>query len=120
MPLLTFMPRLILLLMCVSLLGCSLASHQTSFDIKVTATICMTMVQVMKDNEAGVNGLDNPRSVKISPDGTQVVVASGDKNALATFDIDDDFTLSFNRVINNNSHGVEGLEGASQIAFLPS
>jgi len=74
----------------------------------------------MHDNEAGVDGLDNPRSAKISPDGTQVFVASGDKNSLAIFDIVDDFTLRFNRMININSHDVEGLDGASQIAFLPS
>ncbi len=122
MPLIVFIPRLLPLLACAALLGCSLASYEARLDNKVTATmtVTMTMVQVLVDNEAGVDGLDNPRSVKISPDGTHAVVASGDDNSLAIFDINDDFSLSFNRVFKNNTHDVTGLEGASQIAFLPN
>ncbi|ABV37391.1 hypothetical protein Ssed_2784 [Shewanella sediminis HAW-EB3] len=120
MPLIKLIQRLLPLLVCASLFGCSLTSHSTSSDSKLTATIPTTMVQVLIDNEACIDGLDNPRAVKISPDGTHAVVASGDDNSLAIFDIDDDFTLSFNRVFRNNSYGVTGLEGASQVAFLPS
>ncbi|WP_185826799.1 beta-propeller fold lactonase family protein [Shewanella canadensis] len=120
MPLIKLIQRLSPLLVCASLLGCSLASHETRSDSKLTATMTMTMVQVLIDNEAGVDGLDNPRAVKISPDGTHAAVVSGDDNSMAIFDIDDDFTLTFNRVFKNNIYGVTGLEGASQLAFLPS
>lgn len=110
------------LLVCASLLGCTYTSHDKSSVNKLTTTTAMTatIVQVLTDNEAGVDGLDNPRAVKISPDGTHAAVVSGDDNSLAIFDIDDDFTLSFNRVFKNNTYGVIGLEGASQVAFHPS
>ncbi|RTR32192.1 beta-propeller fold lactonase family protein [Shewanella atlantica] len=122
MPSVKLILRLSALLACASLLGCA-APREASSDNKLTATIAtttaVTVMQVLTDNEAGVDGLDNPRAVKISPDGTYAVVASGDDNSLAIFDINDDFSLSFNRVFKNNTHGVSGLEGASQIAFLP-
>ncbi|WP_299789551.1 beta-propeller fold lactonase family protein [uncultured Shewanella sp.] len=119
MPSIKFISSILPLLMCLVLSGCSHSIHEVNSENKFTASKVMTLVQVLKDNEAGVDGLDNPRSVRVSPDGTHVAVVSGDDNSLAIFDISDDFNLSFNRVFKNNTPGITGLEGASQVAFLP-
>jgi len=67
--------------------------------------------QVLEDNQLGVDGLGGARVSELTPDGTQVVVVSGDDNSLATFNVDSDFKLSFNQVFKNNST-IDGLEGA--------
>jgi len=67
--------------------------------------------QVLEDNQLGVDGLGGARVAELTPDGTQVVVVSGDDNSLATFNVDSDFKLSFNQVFKNNSR-IDGLEGA--------
>lgn len=78
-----------------------------------------TLVQVLKDSVDGVDGLDNPRSVSITPDGTLLFLTSGDDNAVAIFDISDNFQLSFRQVFRNDDPNVQGLEGASSVTFLP-
>jgi 6-phosphogluconolactonase (cycloisomerase 2 family) len=78
----------------------------------------LVLVQVLKDGIDGVDGLDNPRFVKISTDNTQLFVASGDDNSFAVFTIDDEFTVSFNQVFKNSDPDIKGLEGASSVAFI--
>jgi 6-phosphogluconolactonase (cycloisomerase 2 family) len=78
----------------------------------------LVLVQVLKDGIDGVDGLDNPRFVKISTDNTQLFVASGDDNSFAIFTIDDEFTVSFNQVFKNSDPDIKGLEGASSVAFI--
>ncbi|MCJ8321235.1 MAG: lactonase family protein [Colwellia sp.] len=74
--------------------------------------------QVLEDNELGVDGLGGARIAELTPDGSQLLVASGDDNSLAIFDIDSDFKLSFNRVFVNNST-IDGLDGAVSLAISP-
>ena len=81
------------------------------------AGIKLELIQVVRDNENGVDGLDNPRAVKISPDGKTLLVASGDDNALAVFKVYPNFSVSYQYSFRNDDPEISGLEGASQVVF---
>jgi len=67
--------------------------------------------QVLEDNKLGVDGLGGARVAELTPNGRQILVASGDDNSLAIFNVDSDFKLSFKEVFKNNLT-IDGLDGA--------
>ncbi|BBN83757.1 hypothetical protein PA25_37420 [Pseudoalteromonas sp. A25] len=75
----------------------------------------MLVIQKFKDGVAGIDGLDNPRSVKRSKDGKFVFVVSGDDNALASFKVTSDGLLQpLGFLKSTPSKGIY-LEGASSV-----
>lgn len=76
----------------------------------------LTKIQLLQDNVNGVDGLDNPRIARISPDGSQVLVVSADDDALTIFDLDEDFMLTFRKRFKNNT-GISGFRGATKVAL---
>lgn len=83
-----------------------------------STTKSLTLLQILQDDMNGVDGLGNPRSVKVLPDNSKMLVSSGDDNAFAVFNADANFNLTFSQVFKNNSNGINGLEGASGVTFL--
>ena len=79
-------------------------------------TMHLTKIQLLQDNVNGVDGLDNPRIARVSPDGSQVLVASADDDALAVFDLDENFILTFRTLFKNNAD-ISGLTGATKVVF---
>jgi len=78
----------------------------------------LKLIQIVKDDINGVDGLGNPRAIKVSSDNSKVFVSSGDDNALAIFNLDSDFNLTFSKVFKNSSPSINGLEGASGVISL--
>lgn len=81
-------------------------------------TDSLQLIQILKDDIDGVDGLGNPRNVKVLTDNSRVFVSSGDDNAFAIFNLDNDFYLTLSEVFKNSSVNVSGLEGASGVAYL--
>jgi DNA-binding beta-propeller fold protein YncE len=78
----------------------------------------LQLTQILKDDDKGVDGLGNPRRVQVILDNSKVFVSSGDDNALAIFNVDHNFNLTFSQIFRNSSDNINGLEGASGIAYL--
>ena len=78
----------------------------------------LELIQVLNDDINGVDGLGNPRSVKVLANNSQVFVSSADDNAFAVFDVDNDFSLTFSQVFKNAAADIAGLEGASGLVYL--
>lgn len=77
--------------------------------------------QVLQDGKTSHNGvisdgLDNARFAAITSDNSTVLIVSADDNALAQYEIDDNFQLSFKQKIENNSL-IDGLIGASDVVI---
>jgi 6-phosphogluconolactonase (cycloisomerase 2 family) len=78
----------------------------------------LTFLQVLKDGDSGVDGLDGASSVTVSADGKSVYVASFYDDAVAMLGRDlNDGQLTFLQVIKDgdNSGGVDGLDGARSV-----
>jgi 6-phosphogluconolactonase (cycloisomerase 2 family) len=84
--------------------------------ISPVKTMQLTKIQLLQDNVNGVDGLDNPRIARVSPDGLQVLVVSADDDALAIFDLDENLLLTF-RTIFKNDADVSGLTGATKVVL---
>ncbi|WP_405632348.1 beta-propeller fold lactonase family protein [Pseudoalteromonas sp. Ld20] len=78
----------------------------------------LQLIQILKDDVNDVDGLGNPRSVKVLSDNSKVFVSSGDDNALAVFNLDENFNLTFSQVFKNASTNINGLEGASGVTYF--
>ncbi|WP_404340185.1 beta-propeller fold lactonase family protein [Pseudoalteromonas mariniglutinosa] len=90
-----------------------------NFNVANASTIeDLQLVQILKDDVNGVDGLGNPRSVKVLSDNSKVFVSSGDDNALAIFNLDKNFNLTFSQVFKNASADINGLEGASGVSYF--
>src|SRR5262249_13330541 len=84
------------------------------------ATGVLTQVEVQKDNTSGVDGLDGARAVVVSPDGGQVYVAGNIDDAIAVFHRDAATgALTFVQMLQDNTAGVNGLNGVYQIVVSP-
>lgn len=88
-------------------------------DSTVKAAQSLTLIQVLNDNINGIDGLANPRDIKIKADNTRVFISSGDDNALAIFNADKYFNLTFSQLFKNSPPTLKGLEGASGLTYLP-
>lgn len=81
----------------------------------------LSQVQVLVDQQDGVEGLGGASAVAVSPDGTLVAVAGFGANSLAVFDRNPaDGNLTFLEAHFDGSNGAEGLGGASAVAFSPA
>ena len=77
----------------------------------------LTFVQVHKDTDPGVDGLDQVESVAVSPDGGNVYAAGQDDDAVAVFSRDGSTgELTFVEVHKETDPGVDGLNGAHSVA----
>jgi len=71
-------------------------------------------VSFIQNSSNEINGLDNPRTAVLAPDGKQVFVASADDDALAIFDVDENFTLTLSQIFRNDEV-VSGFVGATRV-----
>ena len=67
----------------------------------------LTFVEMHKDGLSGVDGLDAPYMVKVSPDGNHVYVSATDDNAISVFDRNSSTgALTFNSKVTNSNISV--------------
>ncbi|NTS78469.1 beta-propeller fold lactonase family protein [Catenovulum sp. SM1970] len=76
------------------------------------------LIQILKDDVGGIDGLGNPRSIKVTSDNSMAFVSSGDDNAFAIFSLDNEFSFSFSQIFKNSSADINGLKGASGLIYL--
>jgi len=75
---------------------------------------------VVKDSDAGVDGLDGANSIVVSPDGNYVYVASRADDAIAMFWRNPSSgALTYLGMMKDGVDGVDGLNGARSIAINP-
>ena len=81
----------------------------------------LTFVEAIKDTDAGIDGLDGAKDVTSSPDGKHVYVASGfPDNAVSVFSRDAvTGRLEFVETIKDIERGIDGLDGAYDVATSP-
>jgi DNA-binding beta-propeller fold protein YncE len=85
----------------------------------------LTLVQVLKDADAGVDGLGGAGSVTVSPDGEHVYVAGVFGNEVGVFSRDAASgsptfgELSFIQVLKDGVGGVDGLAAAGSVTVSP-
>ena len=80
----------------------------------------LNFVEAQKDGLGGVQGLDGPRSVAVSPDGAHVYVASVHADAVTAFSRDPATgALTFIDVQTDGVGGVDGLDGAVSVTVSP-
>jgi 6-phosphogluconolactonase (cycloisomerase 2 family) len=84
------------------------------------ATGQLTLVETLRDNGDGVDGLAQPQEVTVSPDGNHVYVAGWGDNALSVFSRDTATgALTFVEIQQNGTDGVDGLSGAISVTVSP-
>jgi 6-phosphogluconolactonase (cycloisomerase 2 family) len=76
----------------------------------------LTYVEVQRDGVGGVDGLDGPRSVAVSPGGEYVYVAGNGEAAVAAFSRDG---ITGRLTFIQARHSQQGLEGAVGVAVSP-
>lgn len=80
----------------------------------------LTFVEAEVDNESGVDGIDAPFDVAISPDGAHVYVPGAADNAIAVFERNaTNGALDFVQVVRDGSGDVDGIRGAFSVAVSP-
>lgn len=80
----------------------------------------LTFVEVQKEGIGGVDGLEGAVAVEVSPDNRHVYVAGSLEDSVAVFSRDSTTgALTFVAVYNDETGGVDGISGASAIAFSP-
>lgn len=77
-------------------------------------------VQVLRDDQGGVDGLSLAQDVALSPDGNQLYVAGQGEDAVAVF-VRNSSTgeLLFNEVQKDGLVGVDGLDGVESVLMTP-
>lgn len=84
------------------------------------ASGAVSQVQVLKDNTAGIDGLANPLSVAVSPDGSKLYVAAAVDGSVAVFSRNPATgMLTQAQVLKSTTSGIGDLAGASAIALSP-
>lgn len=84
------------------------------------ATGALSYLGMVQDGAAGVDGLDGARALAITPDGSQLYVASQLDDALAIFNRSvEDGGLSYLTAYVDGVDGVDGLDTADGIAVSP-
>ena len=93
------------------------------FQREATLSGRLDWLQVVKDTDAGVDGLDGASGVRVSPDGRHVYVAGALDGAVAVFtrnadSLSADFgELTFLQVVKDGSGGVNFLAGAEGVTL---
>jgi 6-phosphogluconolactonase (cycloisomerase 2 family) len=77
-------------------------------------------VEVQRDGVGDVAGLDAATSVALSPDGARLFATAGTDDALVVFDRDaESGALTFVQELREGVGGVDGLDGANDVAVSP-
>jgi cysteine-rich repeat protein len=80
----------------------------------------LTAVETHRDGVGGVDGLNFPLSLVVSPDGLNVYVTSRDDNAIAVFGRDSATgRLTFLEALRNGVDGIEGFDPPYSLAVSP-
>jgi 6-phosphogluconolactonase (cycloisomerase 2 family) len=80
----------------------------------------LEFVATLRDGEEGVDGLDAPETVRLSPDGRNVYVAADGDDSLAAFSRDPETgRLGFVEAEKDGTGGVDGLGNAFGVAIAP-
>ena len=80
------------------------------------ATGELSFIQVTRDSDPGIDGLDGANSVTVSPDGRHVYATSSEDNAVTVFYRDwSTGVLSLQEVHFDGIGGVDGLDGANSV-----
>jgi 6-phosphogluconolactonase (cycloisomerase 2 family) len=80
----------------------------------------LSFVECKKDGRDGVKGLEQARSIALSPDGKNIYVAGYNDHTLAIFRrAGDSGRLSFVQTIKKGAEGIDSLKGASGVAVAP-
>ncbi|MCH5375077.1 MAG: beta-propeller fold lactonase family protein, partial [Planctomycetes bacterium] len=80
----------------------------------------LTFVEAVRDNVNGVDGLDYPTNITLSPDGGSLYAGSGLEDAVAVFDRDAvSGRLSFLESHHDGVDGVDGLDYVETVAVSP-
>ena len=85
----------------------------------------LTFVQVLFDNQNGVDGISEANGLDLSPDATHLYVVSGfsigsDDDAVAVFSrASDTGELTFVEALFDGQNGVDGLDNADSVAVSP-
>jgi 6-phosphogluconolactonase (cycloisomerase 2 family) len=94
--------------------------HAVAVFTRNSITGALDFVQVVKDTDPGVDGLYGAQSVIVSPDGEYVYALGKFEDALAVFRRDGTSgELTFVEVEVDDTNGVDGLDGASEVAVSP-
>lgn len=88
----------------------------TSACTSIAKSIQLTKIQLLQNNTNQIRGLDNPRVAKVTPDGSKILVVSADDDALAVFDLNENFKLSFSSLFRNNTD-MSGFRGATKVVI---
>ncbi|KKM04276.1 hypothetical protein LCGC14_1765860, partial [marine sediment metagenome] len=84
------------------------------------ATGELDFVQIFRDGQGGMDGLNGANSVTVSPDGNHVYTASNDDDAVAVFSRDGATgELNFVQILRDGQGGVDGLGGANSVTVSP-
>lgn len=91
------------------------------------STLCATpawsaalvQLEVQRDGVNGVDGLDGPQGLAISPDGAYLYVASAVEGAVAVFRRNASGSLTFVDAVRDGVNGVDGIGGAQAVAISP-
>ena len=84
------------------------------------STGSLTFVEVQKDGVGGVDGLDGPESVTVSPDGSHLYAAGSSDNAVAVFSRNPSTgALTFVEMQQDGVGGVDGLRGVQSVTVSP-
>ena len=79
----------------------------------------LVQLEVQQDGINGVDGLDGPQGLAISPDGAYLYVASALDGAVAVFRRGASGALTFIEVVRDGVGGVDGIGGAQAVAISP-
>ena len=83
-------------------------------------TGALTLVEVHKDGEGGVEGLDGSHSVTVSPDGKHLYAAGAGDSAVVVFSRDSTTgALTFVEFQKDGAAGVDGLRGSHSVTVSP-
>ena len=81
----------------------------------------LTFVEMLEDDENGVEGLAFVRSVEVSPDGNNLYAAGTFDNAISVFSRDkEDGRLTFVEVLRDDVNGVDGLGAVVSLRVSPN
>src|SRR5262245_2596755 len=84
------------------------------------ATGALEFIGSLQDGVDGIDGLDFPSDLQVSPDGTRVYVTGFSDNSLAVFDRDPATgALTFAEVVRDGVGGAQGLIGANTVVLSP-
>jgi 6-phosphogluconolactonase (cycloisomerase 2 family) len=80
----------------------------------------LTLLQVVRDGQGGVDGLAGARSVAVSPDGKNVYAAGSTDNAVAVFSVDPATgMLGFRQVLKDGVNNISGIGGVAALTVSP-